>query len=245
MSFIYCMEYDYDDYSCYGCYGCESGDDYCRGSQFEGLRITEVNLDAVARYIIGDLTGRSRYDNSMSPALVANVSSRLEELGIANPDAWEIYGEPDYYGDNAAAELLHKDSIYKEVTELLLQHSDNEDADGIYKYCRSKGQVTTGLTPLEAIRAQLSAENGNKYSKHVYEAARVYTQRIELDKIHIGAKKHFATCDPRKMLASQGKLIAGVLAKVGNEYHMVDGYHRLKWLTENQRKSATYIVLEK
>lgn len=96
----YACEYDYTDRVCYGCYGCETGEDYCRGSVYEGLEITAVDVEKVVSTVV--FTGLPVY-----PELLKFAHS----LDLSDVSHYEIQGEPDYYGETVAVYLDDEEAI--------------------------------------------------------------------------------------------------------------------------------------
>lgn len=152
---------------------------------------------------------------------------------------WGYYSEIETYVA-ASPELVQK------VNDYYVNMEDADDAAGVLQYCRDKGFSTAGKTPVEALKAQLKTENGGKSHRYVDRANTVDVAYVKLDRIKIAAQRHYESIEARdlKPVNRQHKEIAGVVYYRNNEYILVDGYHRTKFLNQSARhKNGRYFVL--
>jgi len=227
------VDYEYDGYYCDGCYGCETGDDYCRGSVYEGLRITSVSSHAMLAMMMS-----ARSDASITTELL----DYAEEVGLNDPANYEIYGVPDYYGQTVQVDL--NESVVDSLKEWIYREPNAEDRNGILGYIRSKGVETTGLSPLEAIKKELNLENKGKVNPYVDKATKVSVKLMDINKITVPNPQHYERVEPLAPVpAIPSKDFLGVLIKQGESYILVDGYHRLKDAKNNNKRKGHYIIL--
>lgn len=221
---LYSPTVDYDSYFCHGCYGCETGDDFCRGAEYENIRISGIDPYAVLDEIFG-------------PSSVPFYDPLIEEFQLDDLTTYTVVTTGGYYGDEYECYFADQSTL-NGLTEEWYGWSNANDVDGVYKYLSSKGQRILGLSPLDNLKQALALEN-KKELPSVKSATKLDTKKILLEKIHIPNKKHFEEVEPFKY--PQGGF-AGVIA----DGKLVDGYHRLKWLMEDpQRKYAKFIILGK
>lgn len=163
----------------------------------------------------------------------------VNDLHMDKPESYEVEVSEDYYNEPERTIRFTKS---KELTEWFLKQENARDNAGVLDYVRSKGIPTSGKTPLQAIKEQLSFENNGRLSKAVQVANRVAVYRIELDKIKFDKKKMQSTSPaPVQSDNKTSKKIAGVLVKDGKNYVLVDGYQRTKGL--GNQETASYILL--
>lgn len=121
------------------------------------------------------------------------------------------------------------------------------DEQLVLQYCAGKGYPPHGLTAVEALKAQLKAENGGKDHPRVDIAQHVYLATIQFANLRIPASQHWERIQSAPLTPpNQGeKPIAGVVIENRDgTYTLVDGYHRTKGLkTESQATQADYFVL--
>lgn len=123
---------------------------------------------------------------------------------------------------------------------------DKKTENIIKKYLLSKNSEIIDNDALKSLKESLALENGNRRLKMVENATTIEIKEMNLDDIKISAKKHYNTIEARELIAEKGSLmIAGILTSHHNHYHLLDGYHRTKFLKENtNNKTALYIILK-
>lgn len=236
---MYEVEYEYDFYGCtgYTC-GSEGDDGYCRDAEFENLRISNEPIST--RNVLGSIFRASPGD--IPDDLVAFAENELE---LDKPESYEVSSSRGYYGDEAEVTLTFESNVRKKLTEYYLNRPDAKDTAGILPYLRGKGQDTTGLTPVEAVKKHLRAENRGAIVKYVEDANTVYKMRVPLTDVKVPQKKHLETVEPRKPIHPKNvEKFCGVVVKKGNAYFLVDGYHRLKYELGTNNKTGNFLVLE-
>ena len=221
---LYSPTVDYDSYSCYGCYGCETGDDCCRGAEYENIRISEIDPYEVLDEIFG-------------PNSVPSPEPLIEKFQLDDLETYVVVTTRGYYGDEYECYFANGSTLY-DLTKEWYGWSNANDVDGVYKYLSSKGQRILGLSPLDNLKEALALEN-QKELPSVKSATKLDVKRILLNKVNIPNMKHFEEVEPLEYPRGG---FAGVIA---ND-KLVDGYHRLKWLMEDpRRKYAKFIILGK
>ena len=131
------------------------------------------------------------------------------------------------------------------MLEKEVEPEDAFDPEDILAYCQSKGIVTIGLTPFEAVKKQLAFENGKRTNYLVEQSHRVTTGELRINEIHIGQLSHYDSVDSRKAIASNGsKPFTGVVYERENgQYVLVDGYHRIKYAKEQNYATGWFLIL--
>lgn len=235
------VDYDYkEETDCYS-YGCID-EGICRCGRIYNAEVYKVDANsAIKNFVEG-------WDK-IAPVSQKKILTYLDKhLQFSSPDSWNVEVEPGYYGDEIGSVTFTKqDELRKTLNLFALKEPNFTDELGILTYVRGKGTGTAGLTPLEALKAQLAAENPNTTSLLVEKANQITKSKIALRDIMIPNKGHFANVKPATMPKSDA--IAGVVFKDRNgKYRLIDGYNRLKGLTSKVRRTtadpkATYIVL--
>lgn len=228
------VEYDYERYECNGCYGCDTGEDYCRGSEYSGLELKAVD----ASHTLANVLSCSVSDLSFIDMSFAH------HIGLDDFSSYDIEAEGGYYGQEVRV------TVENEQMELIrdwyFKAENANDAYGVLAYCRSKGIVTRGMTPLEAIKTQLRTENNGMVNPVVERAKNVTVEHVKLSAVKISQADHFEKAVPRpiRSLTEESKEITGVLIKKNGSFKLVDGYHRLKTAHENKNLShGEFLVL--
>lgn len=205
----------------------------------------EVTLVTEPEYIdvqgvLADLHGVNKED------IPNEYTAHAKENKWDAPENFVINRYYGYYGE-VFTDVTTTPELTEKVTEYYRNMENATDSQGVLQYCRSKGQPTAGMTPIEALKAQLSKENKGKKHKYVDHATNVWLETVRLEDIRIPAQKHYDRVEPRKPEASlrSNPTIAGVVRMDENrDYVLVDGYHRTKFLNESGRyKKGKYFVL--
>lgn len=245
---LYFVEYDYDGYHCSDPYECSNGDDYCRDSVYEGLRITQwTPSEGLDAYVKGKLGLQER--DPIPKKLKDKLKSYYNIDDIV--DDFYIRGEPGYYGEEV--EIDGPESLEREIKDYYYSLPNAIDPNGILPYLRGKGFDTTNKRPLQAIKESLRVENGGRISKRVESAKSFKTASIGVRNIIRPSKSQssHAKNNPRPLTpepATGNKdEIAGVVFKRDHgKYELIDGYHRtatLDALNTTGKKRGKYIIL--
>lgn len=228
------VEYTYESYGCDGCYGCDTGEDYCRGASYEGLSIEFVEPTMV----MARLLSCDEKDIDQETSFFAN------SIGLDEKYNYEINGVFNYYGESVEIEV-GQDQM-ELIKKWYFDHDNARDGWGVLDYCRSKGTPTKGLTPLEAIKLQLTAENGGRTVDGVETANEISVVEAAISQIHKPQVKHFTESAPRapRSLTGSDDVFLGVVVKKHAKLTLLDGYHRMKYAEENNITTGKFIVLE-
>lgn len=238
----YDIETEYDAYYC-STDDCGEDGDYCRDGVYEGLRVVGWENNSNLETFFKDQLGIRR--SNKTPEDLKAVLAKYDSDQVAQD--FEAYGEGGYYGEEIAINV--PEYIKKEIKDYYYSQPNATDEAGILPYVRGKGTATAGLTPVNAIKAQLAEEN-SKILKKLENANAVQVGRVDLSKLKkrsISQTKE-AERDPRSPDAVRGsgtnESIAGVVFKNSNdEYELLDGYHRTSFLSHNNKKSGKFIIL--
>lgn len=236
---MYSVEYDYDHYGCtgYTC-GSEYGDGYCRDAEYEGLRISDEPINT--RAVLGQIFRASEAD---IPDDLVHFAE--DELALNDKESYEVESTRGYYGDEAETTLVDEANVREKLTEYYRNLPNANDEAGILPYLRGKGLATAGLTPVEAVKKHLRAENRGTIVNYVENANHVSSSRLKLTSVRIPQQKHFADIEPREPIAPEGvEKFCGIVVKKDNAYFLVDGYHRLKYETSREASTGNFLVLE-
>lgn len=212
----------YDNYACHGCFGCETGEEPCRGAQYEGLEIANVDPEMVLDEIFG-------------PNSVPMPQVLIGKLHLDKVSTYRVESTGGYYGAEYDCFFSDEETVDL-LTEEWAKWPNAKDKHQVYNYLTSKNQRILGLLPLDNLKESLRIENGKQIDA-VESATKLAVRSLKIDKVVIPNKKHFDEVAP-KAIPKGG--IGGVIA----DGKLVDGYHRLKWLKEqSKRTSAKFIVL--
>lgn len=234
---MYSVPYEYDGYYCSGSTCNSDGyDDYCRDSEYDNIRVAEgINTRAVLAEI---------YNCKSEDIPDDLVDYANNELALDETDSYEVEVAHGYYGDEASVALSDPENVSAKLRSYYFSRDDAKDVNGVLPYVRGKGIDTKGLMPLEAIKAQLRAENKGMIVSHVDRATKVERKSIDLKDVVVPQNEHFIKADPRKPVAPYGaEETVGVLVQKGDSYILVDGYHRFKDQTARGTKGGSFIIL--
>lgn len=234
MLLTYSVSWEYDSYYCDGCYGCDTGNDYCRGSRYEGLRIERIYWDSVASDIISYLGYMPNHEHIKDVVEILQASDLESNL--------EIDSVAGYYGDEAEV-VLYNDHLYLGPVRWYLEaRPDAVDNQGILEFVRAVGYSTVGMAPIDALKAYIEKSNFGARVKSVDEAKIVSLEKLDLDKVIIKNEAHFDKIQARTDI-DPPRSIVGVVVKGGGRFELVDGYHRLKAALKKKQKTGYFYVL--
>jgi len=219
----YFLQYDYDYIED------EEGDSIIDPTSFE---VSYVDVNSWAEEIV--------YYDENSKDKVAEI---LQAHGAEELDNYYVYGNNL---NDVTITFFNSDMALKDIEKYYYSRNNAVDKDGVLEYVRSKGVDTTGLNPLEALKTQLTEENGEKRSGYVERSNHVRAEILNTHQIQIGATHYYNRVEQRPMQSfNSSKEIAGVAFydKNRHTYHIVDGYHRLKDLRNNGAHKAHYFVI--
>lgn len=232
-------EYDYDFYGDDGSgYYSLGEDDYYSTpepySVYDGLRLETVDAEGTVRGILG-----IRDRNAPLPDGLQTI---VDENDWNDKYKWEISAENDYYGESVV--VTPPENMLPKLQEWFWKQENASDVEGVLDYVRSKGTETKGLTPVDAIKKQLSEENEGRHNRRVENATKVSTAKVNFNRIIVPHQRRLNDIDARPATNYEGQEdFAGVLIKEGNRYRLADGYHRLKHFKGTTRKTGKYIIL--
>lgn len=158
-----------DGYYCDGCYGCEGGDDYCRGSVYENIRVESVNPKIVLSNIFG----------VNSEDLPQDLLKLGDDLGLGDKGNYYVETEGGWYGQEYSVfSTLSTDKVRTALIEWSRDREGAVDEAGVYEFVRAQGIPTKGLTPVKAMRAYLVAQYGPKPEFEKIVSVRQHTVRL-------------------------------------------------------------------
>ena len=181
------------------------------------------------------------------------IEYATETLNMDKSDSYEISATSGYYGE----EVHVRTSQLPALRKWYWNRNNAWDTSGVLDYVRGKGLDTTGKTPVEAIKAQLAAENNGKMVAVLDESHSVFVRRLSPSEITLLDAERLQKTEPAPIQSPiskhedpttheellVGKDIAGVVVQKDNKYFLVDGYARHKGLGRNPNKQQEYIVL--
>jgi hypothetical protein len=224
-----CLEdYEYDHYGRSEWDTTEEGYNY-----YEGLRLVEpINYThAISRLV------------SKEWVAPKEILDWAEANSLDRADSWEIEAVDSYYGQGVKTTLAY--NKFSDLQNWFYSFNNAEDANGVLAYVRDKGQPTKGLTPIQAIKAQLTLENNGRKHPKVEKATKVAMAILPISDVQIPNKNHFLSVSPEEIKPATefSSPIAGIVIKEGDTYTLIDGYHRMRGLRSSAQKQANFIVL--
>lgn len=230
-SFYHGETWDYDFLSYGNSWGYDEDNQY---SVYTDLRLISVDVEETIRHAFL-LEDDTPLPESLQKMITEN---RWDDL-----DEWDVGTERDYYGETAI--LIPPSNLVEKLQEWYWQFPNSEDREGILKYVRDRGIRTEGLSPLEALKKQLTVENGGRTLAILENATRVYKEFLSLDDIRVPHPDRLETVKPVDPQHKVGGYAVGIVMKNTRtgEYSLIDGYHRLKWLKNRKRIGGYYYVI--
>lgn len=208
--------------------------------------VDEIDLPKLLAYIFGTQA-------SEIPEDLLELARKLE-IDVASNWSVSVFG---YYDDEYIVEFdwpISSDytSKWRDLERWYWNLPNARDNAGVLAYCRSKGLDTTGLSPLEAIKAQLAKENPGRSDQRVERATFAEVRRLHLGEVNIGGNDRIAKVQPRATEVPEGLTedvpeIMGVLlqapSRTGAQLQLVDGYHRMRDARVRGTRVGNFIVL--
>lgn len=208
----------------------------------DSIVINSINEEELTASIM-DIDNINSISEEEKKEIFDELRENLRVSGAFNPENY--FGYTHGYDGNSKIYIKTKnDQLQKRIEQEYYKKPNAKDNKGILEYVRSKGQETAGLSPVEAIKEQLTNENNGRRSSLVDNATGVSTATLKIRDIQIKAKEHYENVEPLPMESNNtADKIAGVVVRTGTTYHLVDGYHRTKELINDKRILSKYIVL--
>lgn len=177
-----------------------------------------------------------------------NQTLPLELQKLIAENQWD---KPETWTKNRNQTVTPPTSLYTTIQTWFWEQPNASDKQGILEYVRDKGTNTTNLTPLEAIKKQYIEENllliqmttSTNFLNKILQTTKVQTKTVDLKTITASQTRieDVEARTPHNYKNEPG--IAGILLKTNGKYQLLDGYHRLKHLRQQNETQATYIVL--
>lgn len=234
-------DYDYDyygeahDYYSIGIdyYSDDASPGYDSYSVYENLHLTQVDVEQSIKNIL---------HVPSTHELPEEILQLIKENEWDDKLNWEISAESDYYGETAVVKA--PENMIPKLTEWYWTQDNATDAQGILHYVRSKGTETKGLSPLEAIKKQLSEESEGRPNRLVENAKNIKVGPLFINKLSVPHSSRLNNVPPREAKDYENKEgIAGIVIRTRDAFRLVDGYHRLKNLKDKNKRKGNYIIL--
>ena len=208
----------------------------------DSIVINSINEEELTTSIMG-IDKINSISEEEKKEIFDELRENLRSSGAFNPENY--FGYTRGYDGNSKIYIKPKNGqLQRRIEQEYYKKPNAKDDKGILEYVRSKGQETAGLSPVEAIKEQLTNENNGRRSSLVDNSTGVSTATLKIRDIQIKAKGHYENIEPLPMKSNNtSPNIAGVVVRTGTTYHLVDGYHRTKNLINNKRILSKYIVL--
>lgn len=225
------VEYDYDYYG-----RSEWSDPDDPYSVYEGLHLKSVDAYSAVAGLI-----------QCQGELPDELQKMIEDNNWNDISEWDIEAENDYYGQSVL--VVPPRGMEEKLTQWYWNLPNADDGAGVLRYVRAKGVDTSGLTPVEAIKKQLAAENNGIEHPLLEKVNNASVTSVRLRDVVIPNREWFDKVEPRSVKAGGDSYpVTGVVVFVRNQYVLIDGYHRTKDVfkkSENSRVSpyCDYIIL--
>lgn len=231
----YYVDYDYDRETNPVAHSDCKDEGICRCERIVNGKVTGVDKDRmVSAYV-------SNYYSLVS-AQQEEIKAIFRDNNAFNPEYYEVYGEPGYYGEEVAVRFENRAKLKKDLKLYIISSPNAADEQGILPYMRSKDIDTSNQTPKTAVREYLTKfRNEGRVPRYLKKSSKVNVENVNKDKITFSKEKTGKDSTP----VTPPKGIAGILVKHGDSYIVVDGENHVSGLKRNgKRKSARFIVIE-
>ena len=212
------LNYDYDTDTS----GCTCGDDYCRCGRVTNLRLTSIDV----HNFIDELLSKG-----CSEMLQYCVGRIVIHSGVIDEGSWELKITNGYYGQEVDGGMLNSSVAQKLKNTLHFLETMQSDRDMLfYALTQEYGYIIERLQKCE----------------------RFSIEKVKKCKIIIGQKDHYHHCKlDSKAMNAYAKLIEdnydlplALCLKEGDEYRIIDGYHRVSAFNNSKRQVLKIIIGE-
>ena len=167
---------------------------------------------------------------------------------------YSLYDEEDYYSDDNydyytadSIDYVYEPkppvSMVEAVQKWYYSQPNARDSMNALAHVREKGFETAGLAPIDAVKKLLREEN-DKILPYVENTTLMYPARINFKSIKVN-KGYLDSVDPRepKSEAPKTKYDGVLFRDKDGTYRLLDGYHRMKWNKEHDKKTGQFLIL--
>lgn len=217
--FKYVVDHAYDEYFCNdpNC-GCQDGSDYCRCAHYENLRVEEIsnaNLGYIRKHFLSVTKKKKAIEVKNTKFVEYCVDRLLRIYKVYDKNNWEISASQGYYGDEVDCVSLN---CFNKI---------QEDLREIIK-----------LSPTKRIEFILMKEYGHLLED--VKGKRWVEKEVPVSSIKIN--QHY--CKKVDGYELTG-LPVGIYLRDGDNYRLIDGYHRYVSLVASGAKKALIITTTK
>ena len=206
------VDYSYDSYECsdMNC-GCRDNSDYCRSSQYKGLRVSKIDLNSIRFHFLEKSNSRKDIQSVTDTPFIHYCVDRLLRIHkVFDNDLWDITTCHGYYGDEINSITFNGfDSLVSDIKEVLLL-PENKQVPFVLK---------------KEYDFILDSLKNKSFS----------ILKVDINDIVIGNKEYKKKVCVRDYYFDES-LPVGVFLKEGGKYRLIDGYHRYCLLKTNTKK---------
>ena len=200
--------------------GCTCGDDYCRCGRVTNLRLTRIDV----HNFIDELLSKE-----CSEMLQYCVGRIVIHSGVIDEGSWKLIVTHGYYGEEVDGGMLDRNIAKKLKTTLQFLERMQSDKDMLfYALTQEYGYIIERL------------QKCKKFS----------IEKVKKCKIVIGQKDHYSKLNSKamdayaKLIEDDYDLPLALCLKEGDEYRIIDGYHRVAAFNNSKRRVLKIIVGE-
>lgn len=204
--FQYCgIDYDYTSYDCRDsdC-GCQTGNDYCRGSTYNGLRVTSVDLNSIREKFKTHIHGN---DDIFIDYCIDRL---LRVYSLYSPDVWEVNTHEGYYGEEIGPISMDL-SIFKSICS---------DVESLYS-----------MNPDDRIRFVLKKEYQMVLPDLL--TASFSEEMVAVSSLSVGNEIYRRKIKDSPYHKNNYRLPIGIYLRENDKFRLIDGYHRF-YLTDGK-----------
>jgi hypothetical protein len=224
INFEYCIEYNYSNHKNCADSGCED-EGICRCGRIEDVEIKEVRVNQIASKIYSNY-----FDSSKSSKRNIKINSILSDI---TPDV-------DLY---TIDRILRVNKIWEEWNwnVNVVGGYYGQEVDGVYLInsfgLKLQSQIDKALS-IESFRDRVEFLLNIEYDKVLPELVGRDWKVIDIKKseISIGSVPHLSKVKSKELefySKDNYSLLRGIVLNTGNKLRLIDGYHRLSQLTDN------------
>jgi len=218
--FKYCTDFHYEGFHDCESYGCND-EGVCRCYKITHAWIESVNINSMTEQIIGSIydTKSVEYKRDLKlNGILSNVPDDINSYFVNRiltinkvflPSNWEVTYGPSYYGEEVDDVILNADLFNKIVSDINLLLS--------LTFLSDKVELILNMEYGYLLPSLIGREY---FVQNIYKNQISFGQKEHLNKIQMKSIHYYSDSDYKAK-------IRGVVIADGNQFKLIDGYHRM------------------